>query len=56
MEKYKKLFSPFKLGPLQLKNRIVFPATATQYGLEGGYVSDKHVKWYESRLPRVEQA
>jgi len=47
MEKYKNLFSPFKLGPLQLKNRIVYPAVATQYGLEGGYVSDKHVKWYE---------
>ena len=45
--KYEKLFSPTKLGPLELKNRIVFPAVANQFGLENGYVSDKHLKWYE---------
>ncbi len=44
---YEKLFSPIDLGPLKLKNRIVFPACATQYGLEGGYVSEKSVKWYD---------
>jgi 2,4-dienoyl-CoA reductase-like NADH-dependent reductase (Old Yellow Enzyme family) len=46
--KYEKLFSPVKLGPLELKNRIVFPACATQFDLEGGYVSDKTIKWYDS--------
>lgn len=46
--KYEKLFSPIKLGPLKLKNRIVVPACATQYGLENGYASDKTVKWYET--------
>lgn len=46
--KYKKLFSPIKLGPLQLNNRIVFPPASTQFGLENGYVSDKSVKWYEA--------
>ena len=46
--KYEKLFSPVKLGPLELKNRIVFPACATQFDLEGGYVSDKTIQWYDS--------
>ena len=44
---YEKLFSPMKLGPLELKNHLSMPPAATQFGLEGGYVSDKHVKWYD---------
>ncbi len=44
---YEKLFSPMNLGPLELKNRLAMPPAATQFGLEGGYVSDKHVKWYD---------
>ena len=44
---YEKLFSPIKLGPLQLKNRIVYPATSSQFALENGYASDKNVAWYE---------
>ncbi|MFC1823295.1 NADH:flavin oxidoreductase [Thermodesulfobacteriota bacterium] len=44
--RYEKLFSPIKLGPLELKNRLIMPAAATQFGLKGGYVSDRHVKWY----------
>ena len=46
--KYEKLFSPIKLGNIELKNRIVFPACSTQFALENGYVSDKNVKWYET--------
>lgn len=47
--KYEKLFSPIKLGRLQLKNRIVFPAVSTQYGTldPHGYVTDKSIKWYD---------
>lgn len=45
--KYEELFRPFKLGTLELKNRIVFPACATHFQNKGGYVSDKTVRWYE---------
>lgn len=47
--KYEKLFSPIKLGPLELKNRIVFPAVSTQFGTldPHGYVTEKQLKWYD---------
>ena len=44
--KYEKLFSPMKLGPLELKNHLAMPPASSQYGIEGGYVSEKHIKWY----------
>ncbi len=37
---YPRLFSPFRLGRLQLPNRFVIPGLMTNYGTAGGFVTD----------------
>jgi len=43
------LCQPFKVGPLELKNRIVMPPMATRYATAGGFVSERTVNYYEAR-------
>jgi 2,4-dienoyl-CoA reductase-like NADH-dependent reductase (Old Yellow Enzyme family)/thioredoxin reductase len=43
------LFSPFKLGSMQLKNRIVLPPMGTGLGEPGGFVSQRTLDYYEAR-------
>jgi len=46
---FARLFEPGKIGRMELKNRIVMPPMGTGYGDEGGYVSQRHIDYYEAR-------
>lgn len=46
---YKKLFEPFRLGQLQLKNRIVMAPMGTRYGGQDGFVNQRVIDYYEAR-------
>jgi len=46
---FKKLFEPFRIGQMQLKNRIVMPPMATGYAEDEGYVSQRLIDYYEAR-------
>jgi len=45
---YERLFSPGRIGTLQLKNRIVYPPMGTNTCV-GGEVSDRFIKYHETR-------
>jgi len=47
--KFKNLFKPIKIGNLQLKNRIIMSAMATNYADENGYVTDRLKAYHEAR-------
>lgn len=47
---FKTLFTPFQLGPLELKNRIVMPPMATHFAGEDGSVNDQHIAYYLRRV------
>ncbi len=46
---FDKLFSPGRIGKLELKNRIVFPPMATTYGSVDGFVTDQMINYYAKR-------
>jgi 2,4-dienoyl-CoA reductase-like NADH-dependent reductase (Old Yellow Enzyme family)/thioredoxin reductase len=43
------LFTPIKIGNLEIKNRIVFPPMVTGKAGPDGKVTDGHIAWYEMR-------
>lgn len=43
------LWSPLRLGPVTVRNRIVFSAHLTNYATQDGMPSDQHVAYYEER-------
>ena len=47
--KFQNLFRPIKLRDLELKNRVVFPAMATNLIADGGYVTDKLIDYHVAR-------
>jgi len=47
---FKTLFSPFRIGNLELKNRIVMPPMATHFAGEDGLVNDRHIAYYLRRV------
>ena len=47
--RYRYLFSPLRLGPVLVPNRIVFSAHLTNYATEDGRPSDQHTAYYEAR-------
>jgi 2,4-dienoyl-CoA reductase-like NADH-dependent reductase (Old Yellow Enzyme family)/pyruvate/2-oxoglutarate dehydrogenase complex dihydrolipoamide dehydrogenase (E3) component len=49
MEPYAKLFSPFSLGGLKLKNRIVMAAMGNNLSHPQGNVSDQSIAYYQER-------
>jgi 2,4-dienoyl-CoA reductase (NADPH2) len=48
MSRYPHLLSPLRLGPLTLKNRVVFSAHLTNYA-ENGKPSEQHAAYYAAR-------
>jgi len=46
---FKYLFSPIKIGPMEVRNRIVMPPMGTRYGVADGSVTDAHIGYYEAR-------
>jgi len=49
MTQFKSLFSPFKIGNIELKNRIVMPPMATHFADFDGSVNDRHIAYYVER-------
>ena len=49
MTSFKALFSPFRIGNLELKNRIVMPPMATHFAGEDGTINDRHIAYYVRR-------
>ena len=49
MKRFDRLFSPFKIGGLHVKNRIVMAAMGTNFGTEDGTVSERSIRYYVER-------
>jgi len=47
--RYQKLFEPGRIGSLGLKNRLVMPPMATNFGNQEGYVTQRMLDYYEER-------
>jgi 2,4-dienoyl-CoA reductase-like NADH-dependent reductase (Old Yellow Enzyme family)/thioredoxin reductase len=47
---FKNLFSLFRIGNLELRNRIVMPPMATNFAGEDGSVNDRHIAYYLKRI------
>lgn len=45
----KNLFSPKKIGNLEMENRVIFPAMCTVFADNGGFVSDKLIDYHVAR-------
>ena len=50
MTPFKALFSPFQIGKVELKNRIVMPPMATNFAGPDGKVNDRHIAYYLKRV------
>jgi mycofactocin system FadH/OYE family oxidoreductase 2 len=46
---YRHLFTPIRIGPLTLRNRIVFSAHLTNYATQDGEPSEQHAAYYAAR-------
>ncbi|MBN1368600.1 MAG: NADH:flavin oxidoreductase, partial [Dehalococcoidales bacterium] len=46
---YPRMFEPFQLGQMQLKNRVVLPPMGTGLGEPGGFISQRTLDYYEAR-------
>jgi 2,4-dienoyl-CoA reductase-like NADH-dependent reductase (Old Yellow Enzyme family)/thioredoxin reductase len=49
MKRFEALFSPFRIGNVELKNRIVMPSMATHFADLDGSVNDRHIAYYVER-------
>ncbi len=49
MTRFQMLFSPFKIGSMELKNRIVMPAMETHLCDKEGFVTDELISYYRAR-------
>ncbi len=47
--RFPQLFQPFRLGELELRNRIVMPPMATKYSSHDGFVTDQLKDYYAAR-------
>lgn len=45
----RRLLEPFRIGKMQLKNRIVMAPMETQYAAEDGHVTERNKDYYEAR-------
>ncbi len=48
MSRYRYLFSPLQLGPITVRNRVVFSAHLTNYAADG-LPTEQHAAYYEAR-------
>ena len=46
---FKHLFTPIKIGSVEIKNRIVQPPMHVGYGAPDCKVTDRHINYYEAR-------
>ena len=47
---YASLFAPIRVRGMTLRNRVVFPAMATNLIADGGYVTDKFIDYHVARV------
>jgi 2,4-dienoyl-CoA reductase-like NADH-dependent reductase (Old Yellow Enzyme family)/thioredoxin reductase len=47
--RFPRLFQPFRLGQLELRNRIVMPPMGTKFSSEDGFVTDQLKDYYAAR-------
>jgi 2,4-dienoyl-CoA reductase (NADPH2) len=48
-KKYPHIFSPFRIGKMEMKNRIKYASTETNFNYGDGFVSDKEVAYMEAQ-------
>ena len=48
MGRYRYLFSPLRIGPVTVRNRVIFSAHLTNYA-EDGLATEQHAAYYEAR-------
>ncbi|MBW2524824.1 MAG: FAD-dependent oxidoreductase [Deltaproteobacteria bacterium] len=48
-KKYPHVFSPFKIGDLEVKNRIKYASTETNFNYGDGFVSEKEIAYMEAQ-------
>ncbi len=44
-----RIWEPFRIGGMELKNRVVIPSMVTQYASKEGYVTERIKNYYEAR-------
>lgn len=49
MIKLEKLFSPIKIGPMKLRNRVVLPAMGSCFASVDGVITDRSINYYAAR-------
>jgi len=49
MSQYKHLLSPGRIGPVELRNRIILSPMGDNFADEGGYVTEQMMSYYEAR-------
>lgn len=49
MDKLEKLFEPFKLGPVEIKNRIAYAPTHMSHCTDKGFINDQVLSYYAAR-------
>ena len=47
---YEKLFTPFRIKGLELKNRIILPAMGTKFSGRDSYVTDQLIEYHRARV------
>ncbi len=45
----RKLWEPFRIGRMELKNRVVMPPMVTRYAADDGFVTERSKNYYEAR-------
>lgn len=49
MPEFTRLFEPGKIGPMELKNRIIYPPLVTNMVTEEGHITDRQIDYYAER-------
>jgi 2,4-dienoyl-CoA reductase-like NADH-dependent reductase (Old Yellow Enzyme family) len=46
---YDKLFEPIRIRGMEMRNRIIFPATGTKFSGNASYVTEQHINYHVAR-------
>lgn len=47
---YDKMFEPIKIRGMELKNRVIFPATGTKFSGKASFVTKQHIDYHVARV------